>query len=93
MTELHLDGGDKVLPTESGLSDSHISDIQYSILTNRLSYSIHSDEIEVVDDKFTYNGIEYYVIRNAGDGSNTVTSVYFNEHRDIDSVIEDLVFV
>ena len=92
LTELHLDG-DKVLPTESGLSDSHITNIEYSILTNRLSYRIHSDEIEVVDDKFTYNGIEYYVIRNAGDGTNTATSVYFNEYMNIDSVIEDLVFV
>ena len=92
MTELHLDG-DKVLPTESGLSDSHITNIEYSLLTNRLSYSIHSDEIEVVDDKFTYNGIEYYVIRNAGDGTNTATSVYFNEYMNIDSSIEDLVFV
>ena len=89
---MHLDG-DKVLPTESGLSDSHITNIEYSILTNRLSYRIHSDEIEVVDDKFTYNGIEYYVIRNAGDGTNTATSVYFNEYMNIDSVIEDLVLV
>ena len=90
---MYLDGVE-VLPTESGLSDSHITNIEYSILTNRLSYSVHSDEIEVVDDKFTYNGIEYYVIRNAGDGStNTATSVYFNEYMNIDSVIEDLVFV
>ena len=71
---------DTVDSTASGLNPSGehrtIADIQYSRITNGLSYDIIYDSIDINDNKFIYQDIEFYVMIN--DDGNPI-SVYFNQ--------------
>lgn len=66
---------------ESGLgrTDSYwIEDPKYRENTNRLEYRICYNPIQIVDDKFVYNDVVFYVVKYPKE-SNKVTRVYFNE--------------
>ena len=57
----------------------NIDNIQYHKLTNLLEYDINYDQIELVDDKFVNEDIEYYAVLVNVDGTQRVNHIYFNE--------------
>ena len=54
--------------------------IQYFHISNKFEYVIAYNQLQIVDNKFVLNDVEYYVVRpDVGTGNLAVNSIYFNE--------------
>lgn len=53
-----------------------VKNIQYSTIANRFSYEMEYNPIEVIDCKFTYDDVEYYVTYGENEKA---SSLYFNQ--------------
>ena len=68
-----------------------IDNIQYHKPTNLLEYDINYDQIELVDDKFVNDDIEYYAVLVNVDGTQRVNHIYFNEfQRELQSTADQV---
>lgn len=82
--------------SSSGLNRSpsdnfDIDNMQYHKLTNLLEYDINYDQIELVDDKFVNDDIEYYAVLVNMDGTQRVNHIYFNEfQRELQSAADQV---
>lgn len=67
----------------SGLDDVPnvyaITDANYFKVSNKFEYHIEYAPVDIVDDKFVVNDVEFYVVRPNGGNNDPVNSIYFNE--------------
>ena len=67
-------------PSGSGLtsdaSNMEYTEQKYNKISNVISYNVVVKDVPIVDGKFVYNDVEFYVVK---DKDNNPTSVYFNE--------------
>ena len=64
------------------VKDAYVSPeetIKYFNVSNKFEYSINYCPIDIVDNKFAFNDIEFYVVRPNGGDNDPVNSIYFNE--------------
>ena len=63
--DLHFDQDGNIEPVESGMTNDSlgytINDVKFGQNTNLLEYTVKYDEVQVVDDKFVHDDIEFYV--------------------------------
>lgn len=66
--------------TRSALGGNYdVERVQYFNLVNALEYYLNYDPIQVVDNKFVFNDVEFYTVK-VGSGSDLrVSNIYFNE--------------
>lgn len=80
-----IDGSWDVNRGDSGLGDTeeyNVRDVQYSLNLNQLGYTIQYQPISVVDNKFVYDDVEFYVVLNMDPGNelyNKPIAIWFNE--------------
>ena len=53
--------------------------INYFPISNKFEYSISYNPVQIVDNKFVINDVEYYVVRPDGGENTYINSIYFNE--------------
>jgi hypothetical protein len=53
--------------------------INYFPISNKFEYSINYNPVQIVDNKFVINDVEYYVVRPDGGEDTYINSIYFNE--------------
>ena len=53
--------------------------IQYFNISNKFEYFIYYNPLEIVDNKFVLNDVEFYVVHPDGGEGTPVNSIYFNE--------------
>lgn len=53
--------------------------IQYFNVSNKFEYFIYYNPLEIVDNKFVLNDVEFYVVHPDGGEGTPVNSIYFNE--------------
>ena len=60
----------------SGVYEIPDESIMYFKVSNKFEYAIDYNPVEIVDNKFVMNDVEFYVVRTA---AGSVNSIYFNE--------------
>lgn len=55
-----------------------VDSINYFPISNKFEYSINYNPVQIVDNKFVINDVEFYVVR-PNPGSAEIDSIYFNE--------------
>lgn len=62
--------GEYTIPSDS---------IKYFPISNKFEYSISYNPVQIEDNKFVINDVEYYVVRSDGEEDSPINSIYFNE--------------
>lgn len=80
MNQLFVEDG-TVDETRSNLDDVNIKDVSFSSETNVLQYNIYNDAIDIDNDKFVYNDVQYFCVRSGSypEHFDRVTTIYANE--------------
>ena len=79
--EVEIDVGDDGTlnnPPQNSSQDWEFSEFEYNKGINGVQYVAKSNPIDIVDDKFIYGDVEFYVMRLRGQ-TNRVSAIYFNE--------------
>lgn len=65
-----------------GFPTYEVQDIEWNSTDNVISYNMYYLPLEITDDKFVFEDIEYYCVRLTGDKAN-VSSIYFNDFQTV----------